>query len=45
MKTTRKQHRRFLTTTYNTLIDYVVMLALATGFTVGGLMYFGVLIP
>lgn len=29
----------------NTLIDYVVMLALVVGFTVGGLMYFGVLVP
>lgn len=33
------------TTFYNTIIDYVVMFALVAGFTVGGLMYFGVLIP
>lgn len=32
-------------TTYNNIIDYVVMLALATGFTVGALLYFGVLVP
>lgn len=29
----------------NTIIDCVVMIALVTGFTVGGLMYFGVLVP
>lgn len=33
------------TTTYNTLIDCVVLVALAAGFTVGALMYFGVLVP
>ena len=31
------------TTTYNTLIDCVVLVA--AGFTVGALMYFGVLVP
>lgn len=45
MKTTRKQQRRFLTTFYNTIIDCVVMLTLVTGFTVGGLLYFEVLVP
>ena len=29
----------------NTIVDCVVMLALVAGFTVGALLYFGVLVP